>query len=142
MKPVHHLVYSSAVASVLLLTTKSPRIAVACVAAGVFADLDHLIEYKNYCGDNWKWEEFFSGSYFNTKGTVRVIFHSWEVVAVIWGIVLKKGLVRKENLLYGAAVGYTLHLILDQIGNNLNGMGYFELYRWLIKWRQDKLTVG
>ncbi len=141
MRPLHHLTYSSAAASVLLLTTKSPKIAVACLAAGVFVDLDHLIEYKNYCGDNWKWEEFSSGSYFNTKGTVKVIFHSWEAAAVIWGIVLKKGLVRQKSFLYGVAVGYILHLVLDQIGNNLNSMGYFELYRWIIGWKQEKLIA-
>ncbi len=141
MRPLHHLAYSSAVASVLLLTTKSPKVAVACVASGVLVDLDHLIEYSNYCGGKWKWEEFSTGSYFNTKGTVKVIFHSWETAAVMWGIVLKNSLIRRSSFLYGITVGYTLHLILDQLGNNLNGMGYFELYRWLIGWKQDKLTA-
>ena len=139
MRPLQHLVYSTAVASVLFLTTKSPKVAVGCVASGVLVDLDHLIEYKNYCGDCWDWEEFSTGNYFNKKGTVKVIFHSWEAACALWGIVLARGGIRKKSLLYGIAVGYTLHLILDQIGNNLNEMGYFELYRWLVDWQQDKL---
>lgn len=141
MRPLQHLAYSTAAASVLLFTTKSPKITVGCIASGVLVDLDHLIEYKNYCVDRWDWEEFSTGSYFDKKGTVKVIFHSWEAACVLWGIVLVRDGIRKKSLLYGIAAGYTLHLILDQIGNNLNNMGYFELYRWFVDWQQDKLEA-
>ena len=141
MRPLQHLAYSTAAASVLLFTTKSPKIAIGCVASGVLVDLDHLIEYKNYCGDHWDWEEFSTGIYFNKKATVKVIFHSWEAACVLWGIVLARDGIGKKSLLYGIAVGYTLHLVLDQIGNNLNMMGYFELYRWFVDWQQDKLLA-
>lgn len=140
MGPLRHLAYSTAAASVLLLTAKSPKVAVGCVASGVLVDLDHLIEYKKYCGDRWDWEEFSTGIYFDKKGTVKVIFHSWEAAGVLWSIVLARDGIGKKSLLYGIAAGYTLHLILDQIGNNLNRMGYFELYRWMVKWKQDRLT--
>lgn len=140
MRPLQHIVFSTTAASVLLFTTKSPQIALGCVTAGVLVDLDHLIEYKNYCGDEWKWEEFSTGSYFDAKGTIKVIFHSWEAVAAMWGIVLTRDGIRRKNFLYGVAVGYTLHLILDQIGNNVNNKGYFELYRWFVDWQQDKLV--
>ena len=141
MRPLRHLAYSTAAASVLLITTKSPKIAIGCVASGVLVDLDHLIEYKNYCGGHWDWEEFSTGDYFNKKTTVKVIFHSWEAACVLWAIVLAHDRIGKKGLLYGIAVGYTLHLILDQIGNNLNVMGYFELYRWFVDWQQDKLVA-
>lgn len=140
MGPLRHLAYSTAAASILFFTTKSPKIAIGCVASGVFVDLDHLIEYKNYCKDHWDWEEFSSGIYFDKKATVKVIFHSWEAACVLWSIVLARDGIRRKSLLYGIAAGYTLHLVLDQIGNNLNRMGYFELYRWFVDWQQDKLT--
>lgn len=140
MRPLQHLAYSTVAASVLYLTTKKLKIAAGCVMSGVFVDLDHLIEYKSYCGDKWEWGEFSTGSYFDKKGTVKVFFHSWEVAFALWGIVLSRDGIRKKSLLYGIAVGYTLHLILDQIGNNLNSMGYFEIYRWLVGWQQDKLV--
>ena len=142
MRPLQHLKYSTVAAGVLLFTTKSFKVAISCVAAGVLVDLDHLIEYKNYCGDDWNWEEFSSGSYFNEKKTVKVVFHSWEAAVMMWSIVLTRDAVRKKSVLYGIAVGYTLHLILDQIGNDLCFMGYFELYRWLVGWKQDKLRAG
>lgn len=139
MRPLQHLAYSTAVAMALLVTTKSPKIAIGCVSSGVFVDLDHLIEYRNYCGNDWKWEEFSTGSYFDKKKTIKVIFHSWEAAAFLWGVVLLRDGIRKKSLLYGVAVGYTLHLILDQIGNNLCSLGYFELYRWIVDWKQDML---
>lgn len=135
------MMYSTAAASALLLTTRSPKIAIGCVASGVLVDLDHLIEYKSYCGENWDWEEFSTGIYFDKKGTVKVIFHSWEAASVLWSIVLARDGISKKSLLYGIATGYTLHLILDQIGNNLNKMGYFEVYRWFVDWQQDKLVA-
>ena len=141
MRPLQHLAYSTATASVLLLTMRSPKIAMGCIASGVLVDLDHLIEYKNYCGENWDWEEFSTGIYFDKKGTIKVIFHSWEAASVLWSIVLACDGIRKKSLLYGIAAGYTLHLILDQVGNPLNKMGYFELYRWFVDWQQDKLEA-
>ena len=141
MRPLQHLAYSTAAASVLLITTKNLKIAMGCVASGVLVDLDHLIEYRNYCGTQWDWEEFSSGIYFDKKGTFKLIFHSWEAACVLWSIVLSRDGIRKRSLLYGIAAGYTLHLILDQIGNNLNKMGYFELYRWIVDWQQDKLVA-
>lgn len=140
MRPLRHLAYSTAAASALFATTRSLKAAVGCVAAGVLVDLDHLIEYRNYCGDDWKWEEFSTGSYFDAKGTVKVIFHSWEAAAVMWGIVLTQNGIRKNHLLYGITVGYTLHLVLDQIGNHMGKMGYFEVYRWLVGWQQSRLS--
>lgn len=139
MRPLQHLVYSTAAASTLLVTTKCPKIAIGCVLSGVLVDLDHLIEYRNYCGSDWNWKEFSTGSYFDTKKTIHVIFHSWEAAAFLWGVVLSRDGIGTGSLLYGVAVGYTLHLILDQIGNNLCCMGYFELYRWLVDWKQDML---
>lgn len=142
MRPLQHLAYSTAASSVLFLTTRSLKIAVGCVASGVLVDLDHLIEYKNYCGKNWDWEEFSTGIYFDKKSSIKVIFHSWEAASVLWSIVLARDGIRKKSLLYGIATGYTLHLILDQAGNPLNKMGYFELYRWFVDWQQDKIEAN
>lgn len=140
MGPLQHLVFSTGAAAVLLISSKKPGVALSCAASGVLVDLDHLIEYQEYCRGKWDWKEFSTGVYFNQKGTVKVIFHSWEAAMLMWGIVLKKDGIRKKNLLYGIATGYTLHLVLDQIGNNLNYKSYFELYRKSAGWRQEKFV--
>jgi hypothetical protein len=145
MGPLKHIKYSTVAATTLLITSKSVKVAIGCLTAGVFTDLDHIIEYGGYCRDfdtKWRWEEFFSGTYFDKKGTVNVYFHSWEFSLALWILVLATKQRQKKGKFYGIAVGYTLHLILDEIGNNLNHLGYFELYRWLVNWKQEKLIIS
>lgn len=139
MGPIKHLIYSTGVATMLMVHSKRKEVALACAATGVLVDLDHIIEYQDFCHGKWDWEEFATGTYFDKKGTVKVIFHSWELAIILWGVIIGNKKITKGSLLYGIAVGYTLHLILDQIGNNLNPKGYFEIYRWLVDWKQDKL---
>lgn len=140
MGPTKHLAYSTALGATLLITTKSPKTAMACVFAGTMVDLDHVIEYGSYCKDyarEWDWNLFASGKYFDYKGTVKVIFHSWEFAIILWLYLLSKK--RKSGTIYGIACGYTLHLILDNIGNDVNKKAYFELFRIRNRWRQSVL---
>ena len=139
MGPFRHLAYSAAAAGALYIHFRNLKMPVACMAAGVLVDMDHLIEYASYCKGKWDWNEFASGSYFNTKGTVKVIFHSWEAAIILWSMILLNDRLRKSGELRGIAVGYTLHLFLDQIGNNLNHLGYFVGYRRMVEWQQEKL---
>lgn len=140
MGPIKHLAYSTALGTTLLITTKSPKTAMACVFAGTMVDLDHVIEYGIYCKDfaqEWDWNLFASGKYFDYKGTVKVIFHSWEFAIVLWLYLFTKK--RKNGILYGIACGYTLHLVLDHIGNDVNNKAYFELFRIKNHWKQSAL---
>lgn len=141
MGPMKHIVASTVLATSVYIGTKSLSGALTCVASGVLVDLDHIIEYGKYCFDykqKWSWKEFFSGTYFDVKETVYVVFHSWEV-AVLLAILL----IMKKNgdgyMLFGAFMGYSLHLVLDQIGNNLKKFSYFELYRFKNKYEQTLL---
>lgn len=141
MGPIKHLVYSTALGVSLLAATKNPKTAVSCVIAGTMVDLDHLIEYGSYChafGEKWDMELFASGKYFDYKGTVKVIFHSWEIVILLFLYLFVKK--KKAGIIYGLACGYTLHLILDTIGNHVNGKAYFEIYRWVHDWKQSALN--
>lgn len=140
MEPIKHVKYSTITAMVVLLHTKSVKSSLGCDFAGVLVDLDHIIEYGSYCSEyhtKWDWNEFFDGSYFDKKGTVKVYFHSWEIAALLCYLGIRKK--KRKSVLYGIAVGYLLHLILDEIGNNLNHMGYFEIYRWIKRWKQEYL---
>lgn len=142
MGPIKHLKFSTVFAAGLWGVSKKWEVALGCLASGVLVDIDHLIEYGSYCMNNaarWNWEEFFSGIYFNKKRTTKVIFHSWEAAIFMWMMVWRTHGFQRKSILYGIASGYTLHLTLDQIGNNLNHLGYFELYRYLVDWEQEKL---
>ncbi len=142
MRPLKHLTASTALAGISYAASRDAGCAIACIMSGVLSDTDHLIEYWDYCRkyhQSWDWKEFSTGIYFNKKGTVKVIFHSWELATFLWIAFIMTSEDRKKNILRGIASGYTLHLILDQIGNNLNPFAYFETYRFIKRWNQEEL---
>lgn len=142
MGPMKHLISGSVLAGALYVAFKDKKKAAAGLLASVLVDVDHLLEYKDYCTKeqkDWDFKEFSSGRYFDKKKTVKVIFHSWEIAALGWLHFIQLKNRNKDNVFLGIISGYTLHLLLDQIGNNLNGKGYFLLYRWRCGWKQSKL---
>ncbi len=126
----------------------------ACVMGAVSCDTDHIIEYGEYCR-KYKakpdFKEWNSGEYFSRKCTVKVYFHSWEICILSWILLLLFGRRRKNSsgtnvfgrlfrIFKGLTIGYTSHMVLDQIGNGMNGKCYFLLYRWLRGWKQKELS--
>lgn len=144
MRPEKHLFYSGMLSTATYWLTRNKILSASCLLAGVLVDIDHLIEYGIYCDGKWDMNEFASGSYFDKKQTVKIIFHSWEA-ALILGIVslywccLRRNMKKSSSILCGITIGYFLHLILDSYGNNLNKWGYFLLFRKKHQWRQGKL---
>ena len=138
MGPLRHLTCGAILGTAIMLSERDALKAVSCVCGATMCDIDHIIEYAKYCNDyNAKpsFAEWKSGEYFNTKGTVCVLFHSWEVCLLMW---LLKGHTG-SRIIDGLRIGYTSHLILDQIGNNLNKWSYFWLYRWWKDFNQPSL---
>ena len=128
--------------AISLVKTHELHAAAGCIIGSVIPDIDHIYEYKKYCDDfsvEPKIKEFSSGKYFDKKGTVYVFLHSWEiaVIGLAYVFLLRPG--KCNNMVKGLVVGYTSHMILDQIGNNLSGWSYFWLYRWWHDWKQKSL---
>lgn len=140
MGPLKHLTCGAILATGILIKDREFDTALAAIAGAVICDTDHLLEYYKYCKDydvkNPSFDEWKSGEYFNTKGTIYVLFHSWEVCIIMWFLLLFGN---KSHIFKGLTVGYTSHLCLDQIGNNLNNKSYFWLYRWWHDWKQQEL---
>ncbi|MCR4590112.1 MAG: hypothetical protein K5668_04775 [Lachnospiraceae bacterium] len=125
----------------------------ACVLGAVLCDTDHIIEYGEYCR-KYKakpdFKEWNSGEYFSKKGTVKVFFHSWEICILSWilltGLIIRpkgdrlRSFGRLFRIFKGLTIGYTSHMVLDQIGNGMNAKCYFLLYRWLHGWKQKALS--
>ncbi len=145
MRPIKHLLCGLSLAAGEYLTTGNKDSSIACVAGSVLCDTDHIIEYAKYCHRyNIKpdFEEWSSGEYFTKKGTVEVCFHSWEICFLLWILIF---IFRRDNesqvfrILKGLNIGYTSHLILDQIGNNMGPFTYFLTFRWRHGFRQRDL---
>ncbi len=149
MRPVRHLGCGLLLAAVNYLVNGEADTSAACAAGAVLCDTDHLLEYAVYCAKHKKkpdFDEWYSGDYFKTKGTHKIIFHSWEACILMWILMIagilsgkKPGVIRR--VFKGFTVGYTSHLILDQMGNGFNSKGYFLFYRWRNGWKRKSLTV-
>jgi hypothetical protein len=94
--------------------------------AGVFIDLDHLFDY------------FYSHSFtINPKKVYQaclemnlkrwfLFLHSYELVALFW---IAIWLFSLSAVWKALAIGFTQHIIFDQITNPINTCGYFLTYR-------------
>ncbi len=144
MCPQRHLLCGTILSVAVYVKYKNPEMTLACLIGSVILDVDHIYEYGKYCCDydvKPSFEEFRSGKYFSRKGTVYVIFHSWEIAII--GLIFRLFAHSDgyNNILKGLVLGYTSHMALDQIGNNLSGASYFWLYRWWKKWQQREFVV-
>ncbi|MFQ5952711.1 MAG: hypothetical protein ACE5JK_04825 [Candidatus Omnitrophota bacterium] len=103
------------------------------VLGGVFIDLDHLIDYFLYFGWKFNLKDFFSHKYL-ASGRVYVIFHSWELVAIMWAF----------SFIFSWAIpiasGMTLHLLIDFFfSHRSRPLFLFLFFRWYNRFKLDKV---
>lgn len=144
MKPIVHLATGVALGGLIYGITRNLCPSVwGCVAA-IGSDVDHLSEYGAYCIINKKQprlDEFFSGKYFEDKGTIVLFLHGLEyeiLLFLAWILVLLNKL-PSAIFLVSILVGYGSHLALDSIGNNIGFFGYSLLYRWHFGFSEKRL---
>jgi len=132
MKPSRHLIVSLSASGLFLFFTRSFYGAMVLFLSGVGSDLDHVIEYGIHYG--WKdisvkkiYEASEKTGSKNKAGFKRLylIFHVGEMALILWVL----SLVSKNIYLLAISIGYTLHLLMDCIGNTLNPVAYFIIFR-------------
>jgi membrane-bound metal-dependent hydrolase YbcI (DUF457 family) len=144
MGPIPHLTLSAAAAVGFYAVTKDVPSAMLCFWAGILPDADHFLEYAVYKRLKWDSKEFWSGRYFIVKGEIYILFHSIELAIIltvlcITMIVTDAAL---RNIISSITIGYWLHIILDIIGNDCTKHGYFIIYRFINKWKIEKICNG
>ncbi len=107
---------------------RSATCAAASFAAGVFIDIDHLIDYYVKYGLTFKLRSIYDTCARLDMKRVYVVFHSYEIVILAWLIIWAAGL---PNVWKAIAIGLTQHLIFDQLTNRAGRFGYFITYRLL-----------
>ncbi len=95
-------------------------------AASVLVDLDHVADYVWWRG-GWRGVDDFFASYHAHRVTrLLLLMHSWELLLPFWGLL---ALLAAPAWLWALAVGWSFHLVLDQLANPV-GLGfYFLAYR-------------
>lgn len=147
MSPSKHLASGLILSGAVYAATGEPTPAALALAASVICDCDHVLEYTAFSVQNkskWTFSEFFSGTYFRQKGTLYIIFHAYEYLLALLGIFAAFAIFTGAVNTYLLAVilGYSLHMLLDTIGNDCSLKGYFITYRWKKRWREADLCAA
>ncbi len=94
----------------------------------ILMDSDHLVDYLLY--KKWLYfnlHEFFSSNYFEVNGTIYVLLHAWEWVAILLGIfVLTK---KRHLIILFIAVAIAAHMVFDTVSYGFDSKVYFITYR-------------
>ncbi len=104
---------------------------------GVLVDIDHLFEYFKFRLYNLKPNAVLWAFFKSDFKKIYLFFHSIELVILLWLVVM---FFRSNMLLLGVAVGYTQHLLLDNLNNKISSpFSYFLSYKVYHNFNPDKL---
>jgi hypothetical protein len=138
MKPTAHVYTSAALAAALYAYSHSVPEAALCFAGGTLIDLDHLIDFHLFSGEEFTIKNFFSWCHSRWQ-RLTLIFHSYELFCVACAVAYYLDSTLVRGVLWGAG----LHLLLDQIGNQKNfrisPWFYFLIYRAAVGFRRENL---
>jgi len=146
MKPSRHIIASVCVGGAITFFTKSIYAGIICFASGVLVDFDHIIEYVIH--HRWKnlslknvyhmSERTCAGD--NNRGFKKLylLFHSGEIAILLWILTV----CTRNIYVLAVAAGYSLHILLDCMGNPMQNIGYFMFWRAMNKFDTEKLFKG
>ncbi len=133
MDLVIHAVSALLLAWLLYWATRQLLWAALAIVGGVLIDIDHFFDYFKYYGFKFSFKDFFGHKYLDS-GKTYLIFHSVELVAVLW--LLSVAFIWITPLV----LGMTLHMLTDYAIHRREGPNYlFLIYRWRHKFDYEKL---
>lgn len=123
-----HIISSAVLALVIYYFWRSPSASATAFLGGILLDLDHLFDFwksrpRNPCNIG---EFLHPENYMRRNSKVLVLLHSYEIVILLWLITWQ---FHWQAVLLALSCAFTLHLILDDIGNELKTFSYFLIYR-------------
>jgi len=127
MRPTYHVMISGGVTLVFALWVKSTGALVACFLSGIFIDLDHHLDYylaQKELPLNFKKLVDFCRD--DQQSKLHLFLHSYELLFLLWFSIYYFSL---ETVWLGIAVGFTMHIICDEIANPMRPLSYFLTYR-------------
>jgi hypothetical protein len=140
MSPRNHLLISSVAAASAGWHLQSWTTAAACLIAGTLVDMDHYIDFWLNHGFHWRPSELLDFCNYGSSQRFLALLHAWELIPLLlWSAWLPGWY---GDAATGIALGYTLHLIADQLGNrHLNPWCYFILYRAWHKFEHGRMVL-
>ena len=126
MKLKQHITISLFLSAFLLVVSKSWIIFTASLISGVLIDIDHVLDYFLGFRKRFRVKEFFDACYNGKILFIMVIFHSWELLALLSICAFA---MRWNPWIIGITIGFTQHVVVDQVFNKPNKWSFFFLWR-------------
>jgi len=133
-----HLVLAFVLAWLFRRLTGGWLWSVLAVIGGILIDSDHFLDYFLFYGPKFNLK-IFLGDRYRTSGKCYSIFHSWEIVALMW---MLSG---RVYWFVPLATGMTVHLLTDCLFSRGTNILYLSiLFRWYHKFSMNevKRTLG
>ncbi|HCJ67313.1 MAG TPA: hypothetical protein DHV62_08340 [Elusimicrobia bacterium] len=128
MKLPEHIGISFSLSTISFALTKNYLFALSSFLSGVFIDLDHFFDYFKSEGIKFDLHDFFHRCENYRIKKFYLLLHSYEII-LLFGLIVS--LTSYNSLTLGIFLGFSQHLLLDQISNGAHPLGYFFIYRWL-----------
>lgn len=128
MRVKGHIYATITISGIILFVYNSISAFISSLVSGILIDIDHLLDYYLHRGADLRIKRFFNWCYKNEWQRLILLFHSIELVLILWLCIFVFNL----GLFWiGFAVGITQHMVLDIIFNSevINAYSYFFLYR-------------
>ncbi len=135
MKPQHHAAASIIVSGILFMIFKSWGMALGCLAAGIFIDVDYLIDYLIQYGFPITVKKFHQAYNENLLIKVR-LFHSWEWLLILG---VAAWLANWNVLIIGILIGVGQHLLLDKVNHGERFRCYSLIWRWKKRFKAEDI---
>ena len=126
MRLKQHITISLFFSAFLYTISNSWIIFSSSLISGVLIDIDHILDYFMAYGINIRIKQFFEVCHNLKIPRMRLIFHSWELLFLLSICVF---LVGWNPWIVGTIVGFTQHVVLDQVFNKPNKWTYFFFWR-------------
>ena len=114
MKLRSHVIASIIFSTLFFVVFKSWTIATVSFFSGVLIDIDHVFDYFLEFRKRFEVKEFFDVHHNRKILFFMAIFHSWELLALLS---ICAFLMSWSPWIVGTIIGFTQHIVLDQIFN-------------------------
>lgn len=139
MLPRGHIAISVLVSICVWMWFRSLGCAVISFAAGVFIDLDHVLDYYMNLGFTLNLKKMYDACHQMRLLRLYLVLHSYELLMLLWGSIFIFSL---SHYWIALAIGLTQHMIVDQITNPIKRFGYFLSYRILRKFKREHVVYS
>ena len=136
MKLKNHITVSLIFSAFLFAISKSWTIFTSSLISGVLIDCDHILDYLWSYRKRFRVKEFLNTCYCEKDYKCGVIFHSWELLAILS---ICASLMSWDPWIVGLTIGFAQHIVLDQIFNKTNRLTYFFFWRMKNRFNLKKI---